>query len=95
MFIRETDEGIEEINKDEKEAGTKQSSGEQNAQVEPAKNAVEREPEPSNEGQIRQTSEEPKKDSVPSTTSDWNTYAGGPARFEVHCISSCLVRVSC
>ena len=83
VIIRQTDEGIEEISKDEEDDVSLERPREENVPVEAKETAASGESKDGIEVTGQQTLGQPEKDSLPSTTSDWNAYAGKPARFEV------------
>lgn len=80
VIIRQTDEGIEEITKDN-EGGVRLPK--EDASVEPEKATASGEPKEGIGATGEQQPAQTEKESVPSTTSDWNAYAGKQTRFEV------------
>ena len=85
IIVRETDNGIVEVDQDENIHDLSDTSKKVNPphhrQEDPA--PAERKNGTSTSTIDTQQLTDPKKDPTPSTTSDWNAYAGKPGRFEV------------
>ena len=82
VIIRQTDEGIEEVSKEEENSIPRQSLSSETVPNEPGK-TISGEPKDGAELGTEQTLIKPDRESVPSSTSDWNAYAGRSTRFEV------------
>ena len=84
-IVRETDNGIVEIEPDENIHSSPDTSTKVNATDQGKDNPAlaECKDETITSTANAQQLTDSKKDSTPSTTSDWNAYAGKPGRFEV------------
>ena len=82
VTIRQTDEGIEEVSKEEEGNIPRERLSSEIVPSEPGKAASSVPKDGAEEGS-EQPLRRPDRESVPSSTSDWNAYAGRPTRFEV------------
>ena len=84
-IVRETDNGIVEVDQDENIHDLSDTSRKVDP---PHQRQGDTAPAERKDGTSTSTTDtqqltDPKKDPTPSTTSDWNAYAGKPGRFEV------------
>ena len=82
VTIRQTDEGIEEISKEEENGVPRERLSSEIVPNEPGK-AASSVLKDGAEGGSEQPLRRPERESVTSSTSDWNAYAGKSTRFEV------------
>ena len=90
VIVRQTDEGIEEVSKEVETSIPRERLSSEIVPNEPGKTSS-GEPKDGAELGSEQTLKKPDRESVPSSTSDWNAYAGRSTRFEVrssHCFQS-------
>ena len=79
ILLRETDEGVEEVTQDQRYQEATNTLHKENARNNTEVNAI-------LDAASGQQSTGLAKESFPSTTSDWNAYAGKSGRFEVGAI---------
>lgn len=82
VIIRQTDEGIEEVSKEEENSLLQEHLSSKNV-LNALGEVASSEPKDGAEGGSEQPLGKPDRKSVPSSTSDWNAYAGRSTGFKV------------
>ena len=84
FIVRETAEGIEEVDQDKEDSPLPDTLYKGNVPNEPEENVASMDLKDGTDSTRAPQLSEPKPKTIPSTTSEWNAYAGKPGRFEVY-----------